>query len=519
MPAVEQDQSARRGKRFVVNLLWSWMGVGATLISGLLISPYLVRKLGPEGYGVWVLTFSLVDNYAFLDLGFRSATVKYVAHYWATGEPQRVNEVLNTVIAYAGSVSLGLFVAILAGAAYVDRFFKVSPAYIHSFRALVVVVSLSWCLGFVFNNFAASLEAVQRFDLYNKAGVITTVFRVAGTILLLYLGHGLVEVGIIVVISQMLGYAMYFMAFRHIFPELRLSTRYASAATLKKMGSFGIHTFVLNIANLILTQSPPLLIGHFLPASYAGYFSAPNRILQYTGEAVGRAGVITNANAAELHAREDKSALPQLAIFSNRYSVALFMPIAIAFWSFGDAIFGLWYPSLARFSAPLLRVLLIGYVIAIVGQFSSAMFLQGLGRHQRYARGVMAEAILCVGALAWTIPRYGIMGAAWVISVLMIVNRGLFTPWLVSREMNFSFPRFVGSIYVWPFVSAIPAFALAMILKATILPGRNWLQIAAMLAIIGITYFSVAMFLCVPPNHRALLRSWVGHKLPWLRTA
>jgi hypothetical protein len=234
---------------------------------------------------------------------------------------------------------------------------------------------------------------------------------------------------------------------------------------------------------------------------------------------VGRAGIITNANAAELRARDDTRALPQLAIFSNRYCVVLFMPIAIALWIYGDAIFAIWIPSIARFSAPLLRVMLVGYVIAVIGQFSSGMFLQGLGRHQRYARGAMTEAIVCVGALAWTIPRYGTLGAAWVISVLMIVNRGLFTPWLVSREMNFSFPRFVGSIYVWPFVSAAPAFAVAMVLKATVLPGRNLLQIGAVIVIIGITYFSVAIFLCVPPNHRELLRSWVGHKIPWLRAA
>jgi O-antigen/teichoic acid export membrane protein len=519
MPAVEQDHSARRGKRFIVNLLWNWIGVGATLISGLLISPYLIRKLGPEGYGVWVLSFALVDNYAFLDLGFRSATVKYVAHYWATGEPVRINEILNTVIAYAGTVSLALFAAILVGSSYVDRLFKVSPAYAHSFRTLVMLVSLSWCLGFVFNIFAASLEAVQRFDLYNKATVAMTMFRVVGTAILLYLGRGLVEIGVIVIVSQALGYALYFLVFRHVFPELRFSTRYASLATLKKMGSFGIHTFVLNVANLILTQSPLLLIGHFLPASFAGYFSAPNRLLQYSGEAVGRAGVITNANAAELKAREDTSTLPQLAIFTNRYCLVLFMPIAISLWVFGDALFALWVPSIARFSAPLLRVMLVGYVIAVAGQFSSSMLLQGLGRHQRYARGVMTEAILCVAILVWIIPRYGTMGAAWVISILMILNRGLFTPWLVSREMSLSFPRFVASIYVWPFLSAVPAFAIATSLKFSVLPGHTWAQLGALIAIIGISYLGVAVFLCVPPNHRVLLRLWLGQKVPWLRMA
>ena len=513
MTTTLQSHSDRRGKRFVINLLWNWVGVGATLIAGLIISPYLIRKLGPDAYGVWVLSFALVENYVFLDLGFRSATVKYVAHYWATGEPVRINEVLNTVIAYAAIISTGLFVIVLVASRYIDRFFNVSPEYTHSFRTLVVLISLSWCLGFVFNNFAASLEAVQRFDLYNKAAVITTVFRVAGTGMLLYGGRGLVEIGLLVITSQVLGYVLFFLCFYHIFPELRLSPGLASVSTLKKMGDFGIHTFLVNIAYVILAQSPILVIGHFLPTSFAGYFAAPNRLLQYAGDAVSRIGIITNANTAELQARGQTGSLQQLALFTNRYCLTLFMPIAILLLVFGNAIFNLWVPSIARYSAPLLPIMLAGYVIAVVGQFSSWMLLQGLGRHQSYARGMIAEAIVCIAILVWVTPRFGLPGVAAVTSVLMILNRGLLTPWLVSREIGCGFSGFVISIYFWPLACAIPAFGVAILLKGSALPGTTWTQIGLALAIIGVVYLTSALFLCVPSSHRELLRLWLKQKL------
>ena len=131
----------------------------------------------------------------------------------------------------------------------------------------------------------------------------------------------------------------------------------------------------------------------------------------------------------------------------------------------------------------------------------------------------MAEALLAVGAMAWIIPRFGIMGAAWTLTVLMTVNRGLLTPWLVSREMGFSFPRFIASIYFRPFAAAIPAAVLAAILQSSVLPGRNWLQIAAAMAIILIAYLGVAVVLCVPRSHREMLQSWVTQKLSWARAA
>ena len=519
MPILETTHSAGRGERFVVGVLWNWLGVGAGLFTGLLLSPYLIRKLGPEAYGLWALSFAMVEYCVFLDLGFRSATVKYVAHYWATDEPVRINEVINTVLVYSGVISSLLFGAIFAGSAYLDRFFQISASYTHSFRILVILISLSWCLGFVFNNFAASLEAVQRYDLSTKPAIITTILRASGTAVLLYQGYGLVEIGILVVLSQTVGYALYFCAFRRIFPELRISTRYAGLGTLRKMASFGIHTFVANISNLILNQSCPLLIGHFRPAAFVGYYTLPMRLLLYTGDAVGRAGVITNANAAELQARGDTKVLPELAVYTNRYCVTLFMPLAILFWTYGDRILQLWVPSMAPYSAPLLPVLLSGYMLGVIGQHSSGMLLQGLGRHQLYARGLAVEAILSLGALVLVIPRYGILGAAWVTCISMILNRGLFAPWLVSLEMGFSFLPFLRSIYAWPFACAVPPMALAFALRMSALPGGSWRQIAVLIVLIASSYYGLALFLCLPREHRLLLQAWLGRRLLYRNSA
>src|SRR5437667_421834 len=147
VPILETTHSAGRGERFVVGVLWNWLGVGAGLFTGLLLSPYLIRKLGPEAYGLWALAFAMVEYCVFL-------------------------------------------------------------------------------------------EAVQRYDLSTKPAIITTILRASGTAVLLYHGYGLVEIGILVVLSQTVGYALYFCAFRRIFPELRISTRYAGLGTLRKMASF-----------------------------------------------------------------------------------------------------------------------------------------------------------------------------------------------------------------------------------------------------------------------------------------
>jgi O-antigen/teichoic acid export membrane protein len=496
-----------------MNVAWNWIGVGVSIIGGLVLSPYLIHKLGAEGYGVWALCFSLVESYWFLDLGFRSATVKFVAHYWAREEYDKVSEVVNTGITYAGATAALMFLVVSFGARYVDRFFQISPTYRHSFFVLVMLVSFTWCINVVFSLYGACLEALQRFDLYNRIVIITTTLRVPGTLLLLYLGYGLIPIGILVVCSQLLSYALHFYYFRQIFPGYRLSYRGGKLSMFKQMGRYGMHNFLGNLSIQWLNQGPPMLIGHYHPAAFAGYFQMPVRLLQYSGEAIGRIGSITNANAAELTAKGETGALAKLAVYSNRYCVAMFMPLAILLFSHGTAFFELWIPKAAAFCAPLLPILLSAYLIAIVGQYSSSMLLMGLARYQWYSRGLLVEAIFSLVALILVVPKYGIIGAAWVSAGAMIVNRGLFLPWLVSRVMKFGYGWFMQSIYLRPLLAGLPVYAIAMLLRGSILPGKTWFQFLTVGAVIGVLYYAMAFLFCLQNDHKILLRSWVTRKV------
>ena len=142
-------------------------------------------------------------------------------------------------------------------------------------------------------------------------------------------------------------------------------------------------------------------------------------------------------------------------------------------------------------------------MIAIVAQFSSGMLLQGMGRHQRFARGLLVEAIAVLVSLVFVLPRYGILGVAWTTCICMILNRGIFAPWLVTRELKISFPWFMNSIYTWPMLAAVPVAALAYRLLHQVtcraIPGFSSLPWVRWFTVV---YFGLAFFVCLPAIHR-----------------
>jgi len=142
--------------------------------------------------------------------------------------------------------------------------------------------------------------------------------------------------------------------------------------------------------------------------------------------------------------------------------------------------------------------------------------LYGINRHGVYARGVIAEAVLNVSGMILVIPRYGIMGAALVSSGLMLLVRGVYTPLVVSRSLDFSFFEYMRRIYIRPILTGVPIGLAAWFLKTRWLPGSTWFDLLAATVFIGIGYTSLALFTCIEREHRSLLLSripFVGGRL------
>jgi hypothetical protein len=61
--------------------------------------------------------------------------------------------------------------------------------------------------------------------------------------------------------------------------------------------------------------------------------------------------------------------------------------------------------------------------------------------------------------------------------------------------------------------------ALAFALRVSALPGGSWRQIAVLIVLIASSYYGLALFLCLPREHRLLLRAWLGRRLLYRNSA
>ena len=101
----------------------SYISIGLNNIVGLLYTPYMLRMLGQNEYGLYSLVASVVAYLTVLDLGFANAIVRYTAKFRAEGKSKEQYEMFGMFLILYSCIGIVAFFLGLGIYFNVDRLF------------------------------------------------------------------------------------------------------------------------------------------------------------------------------------------------------------------------------------------------------------------------------------------------------------------------------------------------------------------------------------------------------------
>lgn len=104
----------------------SYISIGLNNIVGLLYTPYMLRMLGQNEYGLYSLVASVVAYLTILDLGFANAIVRYTAKFRADGKVKEQYEMFGMFLVLYSFIGIVAFSIGLGIYANVDHLFDMS---------------------------------------------------------------------------------------------------------------------------------------------------------------------------------------------------------------------------------------------------------------------------------------------------------------------------------------------------------------------------------------------------------
>jgi O-antigen/teichoic acid export membrane protein len=473
------DKSAlTTSKRSVVkNMIWNWAGVAVEAAVGLIMAPFLIRTLGDDIYGVWIVIGSLAGYFGMLDLGMRGAVGRFVAMRLQQNDRRGIEEVLGTAVAALLGVSAIAIVLLFVLSQFTSRIFGIGPERSNEAATAMMIVAVQLGIFFFTRLFDATLWAMQRFDLLNKIDIPTTLFRAGSTYLLVRNGGGLIAMAWISLICIVVPGVLKLWFTYKLLPGLRVQPKFATRSMFRQLVDFGFWNFIIAIAVMARTQLIPLSIGAIMGAAAVVPFSLVTRL-------IGLSSVLSNALtgvfapiAIKLFAKQDEQGCRRLVDEGGRLGLCLGIYFAALFICLGGPLFAIWIrPDFAQHGV-ILSILGLGEVVPLAMALPQAV-IQAMARHKRLAVLAILEAVCAIGGGGACCYVFGLTGGAIFIAASAVLFRGL-NVWLTYSKVTHT-PIFeaLGHIFTRPLISAIVPVAVLQLAVLVRTPS-NWFELFA----------------------------------------
>jgi len=482
--------------RALRNVLSNW---GTFLVNALVaffLSPYIVRTLGGEVYGAWVLIGSLVGYLGLLDVGVRGAVTKFVATHHAAGDHAEASRVTAAALTFFGASGLVAVALSVVLASALLPHFGIPDALRADAEAALVLSGLTLAITLVTNVFGGVVIGVQRFDRMNAVYVAGALVRAAATVAVLEAGGGFVGLAWVQLAATALqGGATWWLS-RALYPELRPRRAGWTRRHLAALFAFGITSVLIQASGMVVDYSNSAVIGALLSVGAITPFAiAANLVLYARGLVSGISHVVTPM-AGALEGRRELDRMRVVLVDGARFATMVIAPIAAVFMVRGTSFVSLWMgPEYGPDGGHVLWILSVALL-----SFASFQILvnglMGLNRHRILVPFFVAEAAANVALAVALAPALGVIGVAWGTTLPRVANALVAAPLLARRVLGVRPARYLLHGVARPALAVLP-FALACELVERRWPAASMLgffaQVGATLPIAGAGLWALAL--------------------------
>ncbi len=433
--AVQPDASAGMATRVVRGSLWTLGGQGVALLAAFVATPFVIRLLGAEQYGVLSLINVLIGYLAFADMGMGMASTRFGGEAFARhdrrGEAAVVWTSLLLALVPAALVSGSLM---LIAAPLVEHALKL-PASLQTAATLALRIA---ALGFVFRVIAGVMNTPQLVRLRMDWNALVTSGCLTAQVLLVPLvlvaGAGLVGAVSVIAGMALVSALLQALIARRLLP--RLARPQITRPLIKPLAGFGAGLVTSSLASTLLVHAEKFFVARFASVSSLAYYSV----------AFNLAGMLTvlpiaMANAtfpafSRLQAETDREPLRRLYTRMLRGNLLWTAPLGMLLCVIARPFLTLWAgPDYGRESVLPFYILVAGLMFSIVA-YVPYLLLMACGRSDVVARLHLAELLPYLGGAAILTYSYGAVGAAIAWSLRVLIDTSLLV-WLARRHSGF----------------------------------------------------------------------------------
>jgi O-antigen/teichoic acid export membrane protein len=400
-----------RTKKFIGGISFGYVGQILTTLAGLLITPFLLRRVGQHDYGLWLVGTQIMAYLMLMDFGVVALLPREAAASAGRQQAAGTADELPRTVGHTARLVLWQ-TPLVAAAALVAWLFFV-PAAWESLRPALGLAFACMVLTFPLRVVHAVLHGLQDLSFLARTQIVAWLAGTALTVALVAAGVGLYALAAGWVASQLLPLPFMFWRLRRRFAHA-LPARLPRLPWSEARGRLarGGWASVNQVAVALLFGTDVLVIGKLLgPAAVVPYaFTAklagvlanqPQMLMQVAIPALSE----LRAGAPREHTARVCTALGQMMLMVSGGVVCVVLAVNRGFveWWVGPGQYGGFALTSLVLAAMLLRHcnLVVSYVLFAFG-----------GHDRRLALTALSDGLVTVAALLALTGGFGVVGTA-----------------------------------------------------------------------------------------------------------
>ncbi len=466
--------------------LLNYTTIIVTNLVGLLLTPFIIKSLGDEEFGLYTLIGSFVGYISILDFGLGNAIVRFVAKYKAEKDRKgEENFLATTMIIYS---IISVLVIIIGAICYfnLENIFSGSlgPDQLEKAKIMFAILIFALAIGLPAGAFEGICFGYEQFVFPKSAKLVRYIVRSIMVVGLLTLGGKAVA---LVILDASLNLLLILVTIFYVFKKLKVKFKLHdfSMELPKKIFSYSVWIFVFVLVSQFQWKVGQMVLGIVANTTMVAIFAVGVMLGTYYGAfSTAISGVFLPRATQMTVANASSEELTDMMIKIGRLSFIVLMFILGAFMLFGKQFVFLWVGESYYDSWTIALIIMFAYTLPLVQGFGNSI-LEARNKLRFKAVIYLTFLILGTGLGAYLARSYGAVG----------MISGSVTGWLIVQNvMNFYYykvikiniPRFFKELLKKTFFAFILTLVLGWFINY--IPGENWFNFIVKAVLYTLTY-------------------------------
>lgn len=406
--------------KVVKGSLWTLAGQVAPLGVSLVTTPFTIRLLGAEGYGVLVLIGLIPTYLGFADFGMSMASTKFGSEAYAEGDPEKEARIIRTAAAIALASSLPVAALLMIFAGTITGLFNVPEHLAANATAALRIAAVGMVINFLCGIFNTPQLARLRMDLNTLITAIPRILGQIATPIAIYLGYGITGAMSALLAASVLTLFAHIAVSGRLLPQLFEGK--IDRTRIRPLLNFGTTIVISLAAGVLLANVEKLVLPRVTSVTILAYYSVAFTVA--TALTLFSSSMLQSLIPAfsRIFAVNDLERAQDLYSRTIRINLIAFLPIASFLMLAAKPFFTVWAgENFGLESTPSFYVLLVGLMFSFTTPATGAVMV-ATQNTKVMAILYWAEIVPYIALAAILTHFFGAVGAAMAWSARMLAD-------------------------------------------------------------------------------------------------